>query len=228
MEKIDFRKDNIPFTQVANEVLNNPRLSAKAKGLYAYLYSKPDGWNFAIDRIANDFTDGRASINNGLQELEANKYLTRERLTTGRVNYQLKITTHFFPNPNVDFTKVVKSQSGKIDTISNKEGEVIKSISNTTLQSQAIVEVIDSFSQVNPAYKKWYANKTQRDAISRLIEQHTQQMVLKVIGLLKQTNSMAYMPSITTPSQLEDKWAQLANALKKKKTELQKTNVLDI
>ena len=35
-------KQNVPFTMVANEVLKDPKLSFKAKGLYAYLFSKPD------------------------------------------------------------------------------------------------------------------------------------------------------------------------------------------
>jgi len=37
MEKIDFKKDKIPFTQVSNAVLYDNNLSFKAKGLYAYL-----------------------------------------------------------------------------------------------------------------------------------------------------------------------------------------------
>lgn len=90
MDRVNFKKDRIPFTQVANSVLNDPKLSAKAKGLYAYLYSKPDGWNFAIDRIQKEFTDGRLSINNGLKELEDNGYLYRQRQKTGRVVYLLK------------------------------------------------------------------------------------------------------------------------------------------
>lgn len=128
MNKIEFVKDKIPFTQVANGVLNDKRLSAKAKGLYAYLYSKPDGWDFAIDRIALDMTDGRKSINEGLKELEVLGFLTRKRQSDGRVLY----VVHFPPiepnaqnghevniEPNAQKAIVPKSHMTKMGTVSN-------------------------------------------------------------------------------------------------------------
>lgn len=138
MEKINFKKDRIPFTQVANAVLNDPKLSAKAKGLYAYLYSKPDGWDFAIDRITKDFSDGRLSINTGLQELEANGYLIREKQTTGRVIYLLKSQMSKIDirelEPDVENRKLRKPQIAKTDTVSNKDKKEIKSLSNKELK----------------------------------------------------------------------------------------------
>jgi len=138
MNKIEFIKEKIPFTQVANGVLTDSRLTAKAKGLYAYLYSKPDGWDFAIDRIALEMADGRKSINAGLQELESFGFLTRKKQGDGRVIY----TVHFpplYPNaqkrlldtePDVQNGKVPKRQSAKTGMISNKESLVIKNTNN--------------------------------------------------------------------------------------------------
>jgi hypothetical protein len=138
MKSPNFKKDKIPFTQVANQVLNDPKLSAKAKGLYAYLYSKPQNWNFAIDRISNDFTDGRKAINAGLHELEENGYLLRERQGSGRVLYLLKSQMTKMDirdiDPNAQNGKVPKRQSAEMDTVSNKELKVIKSISNKEKQ----------------------------------------------------------------------------------------------
>jgi len=134
VEKINFKKDNIPFTQVANEVLNDINLTFKAKGLYAFLYSKPEGWDFAIDRIKLQSKEERRAINTGLQELEENGYLLRKRQTSGRVVYILKSQMSKIDigglEPNVDFSKVLKQQSAKKDTVSNKDLIVIKSISN--------------------------------------------------------------------------------------------------
>lgn len=53
-----------------NEILNDPRLSFKAKGLYGYIQSKPDGWEFSADKILTQTKDGRDGINAGLNELE--------------------------------------------------------------------------------------------------------------------------------------------------------------
>lgn len=54
-----------------NALLNQSDISLKAKGLFAYIQSKPDGWDFSSERIANDHTDGRDGIRSALKELEA-------------------------------------------------------------------------------------------------------------------------------------------------------------
>lgn len=53
-----------------NNVLNNNNLTWKAKGLYAYIQSKPDDWEFAVNRISKDAKDGRDSTGGGVKELE--------------------------------------------------------------------------------------------------------------------------------------------------------------
>lgn len=65
------------FTQVPNTILTDPRISAKAKGIWAYLASKPTGWDFSSERIAKEFADGRDSIRAGLRELESVGLLKR-------------------------------------------------------------------------------------------------------------------------------------------------------
>lgn len=89
------------------------------------------------------------------------------------------------------------------------------------LHQQDIVDIVDAFKPVNPAFGKWYGNRTQRQAIERMIQVHTLERLLKVIALLPQTNVRSYMPTITTPLQLEDKWASLAAGLVKEKEKLQ-------
>jgi len=83
--------------------------------------------------------------------------------------------------------------------------------------SKDIVEVIDSFKEVNPSYRKFFSNTTQRAAISRMLSVHGKDVLLQVIKYLPQSNIMPYVPSITTPLQLEDKWASLQAAWNKKK-----------
>lgn len=66
------------FGVIPNSILNDKTLSAKAKGLWVYLQSKPNGWDFSTERIANDFSDGITSIRSGLQELEEKGFLLRK------------------------------------------------------------------------------------------------------------------------------------------------------
>lgn len=111
---------------------------------------------------------------------------------------------------------------GAVNRPNTKETKerVTKNTIETQSVSHEIVAVIDSFSEVNSSFKKWYGNTTQRAAISRLLAEHGLEQALRVIKLLPQTNARSYFPSINNPIQLEDKWSQLENALKRKKQEL--------
>lgn len=56
---------------IPNSVLHDAELSLKAKGLYGYIQSKPDGWEFSAERIMNECKDGLESVRAGLRELES-------------------------------------------------------------------------------------------------------------------------------------------------------------
>lgn len=68
------------FTTVDNLVLNDTNLSWKAKGLFVYLWSQSDEWNFYETEVAKHSTDGIVSLKNGLKELEDQGYLKRQRV----------------------------------------------------------------------------------------------------------------------------------------------------
>ena len=124
----------IPFTQVPNEILYDPRISMKAKGIWAYMNAKPDGWFFASDRIAEESADGRDSIRSGLKELLQAGLLEAKKQPNGRFIYTLKIgifpqgfqqpkdgKSCFGCDPKTENPTLGKSQSGKIRPIINKE-----------------------------------------------------------------------------------------------------------
>lgn len=59
--------------------LRDPRLSWKAKGIAAYLLSKPNGWRIWTADLIKRSTDGRDAVLTGLAELQAAGYLERTR-----------------------------------------------------------------------------------------------------------------------------------------------------
>jgi hypothetical protein len=67
------------WAQVPNEVLCDSQLSFKAKGIFAYMQSKPHDWDFSCHRIINETADGRDSVTSGLSELEEKGYLERRK-----------------------------------------------------------------------------------------------------------------------------------------------------
>jgi hypothetical protein len=73
------KKDN-PYVMIDKYGLNDERLSWKAKGLLAYLLSKPDDWQIYESDLINRGPDGRDSVRTALRELEANGYLQRRQL----------------------------------------------------------------------------------------------------------------------------------------------------
>lgn len=62
------------FTTFSNEIFRH-NLSLKAIGLYVYIQNKPDGWDFSINGLMTQTSDGDTSIRSGLRELEEAGFL---------------------------------------------------------------------------------------------------------------------------------------------------------
>lgn len=67
------------FAIIPNAALEHEALSWKARGLLAYLLSRPPGWQTSAERLAAIAPDGRHAIRTGLAELRAAGYLVQER-----------------------------------------------------------------------------------------------------------------------------------------------------
>ncbi|MEY8737165.1 DnaD domain protein [Lactobacillus sp. AN1001] len=67
------------FTIVDNTVIDDTELSWKAKGVFLYLWSKSDEWQFYEVEVAKHAKDGRDSLRSALKELETKGYLKRVR-----------------------------------------------------------------------------------------------------------------------------------------------------
>lgn len=116
MEKL--KKPDTGFAMVSNVPLKSIELSLAAKGLYAYLTSKPNGWQFSSERIASECKECVRTIKDYLQELEACGYLIRKRKSDGRVEYFIQY----------------KPQCKKA-TVQNLHSEESAPISNTVFNS---------------------------------------------------------------------------------------------
>ncbi|EMF23351.1 hypothetical protein H114_29026 [Streptomyces gancidicus BKS 13-15] len=68
------------FTQIANGLFRDGRLSYRAKGIFGYVSTHRSGWQVRIADLARLGPDGREAVRVGLRELEAYGYLIRERL----------------------------------------------------------------------------------------------------------------------------------------------------
>ena len=88
------KKPNQGWAWIPNTILQNKNLTLKAKGLWAYLNSKPDGWECSAERIAAEQADGREAVKSALRELESAGLLTRTVTSKGyakwETTYELK------------------------------------------------------------------------------------------------------------------------------------------
>lgn len=76
-------------------------------------------------------------------------------------------------------------------------------------------EIIELFKPVNPSYARIYPNKNQRVSLERLLKQHGDEKLRKIIGWLPKSNAMEFAPTITTPIELENKLGKLIAFIQK-------------
>ena len=67
------------FTIISNEVIQNDEISARAKGLHAYLISLPDDWKIFKSELVRHFTEGRDALNSAFNELEQSGYIVKNK-----------------------------------------------------------------------------------------------------------------------------------------------------
>ena len=104
------------FTIIDNDVINDDRMHLKALGLFAYMWSKPDDWQFYVSEIASHFKDGESAVSSAMKELMTLGYLKRtQNRKDGRFsNYdyvlrELPKRENQGSAPKGDFTKSEKS-----------------------------------------------------------------------------------------------------------------------
>lgn len=126
-----------------------------------------------------------------------------------------------------DYTNKVRRKSKQYpDTVQTMSGKIrldkIRLDKNTknkqsSEQGSRINEKVELFKPLNPLiYKKWFANKTQRAAIGRLLEVLGDKLEIAIEAAIV-ANEKPYAPTITTPLQLEEKLVALRAFIAKEK-----------
>lgn len=224
-------KEDVGYAQIKNEVLTDTKISLKAKGLFAYLYSKPDDWDFSGDRMSKENMEGRKAIYSALKELENEGYLQREKRPDGKVVYSISFNKK--PNvqngqqakkPDARNGKEPKRQRAETGSISNKESLTNKEVitnkeiinENSSIEKQ-IGEVIYLFKNLNPMYKTWFNRNPVRKKCQELLETFGFVKVKNAIGFAESIIAIEFAPEITTPAELGSKWGKLQAYYMKKK-----------
>jgi predicted transcriptional regulator len=80
MESINRIKNKTEnFTIVSNEIFQRSDVSARAKGVYAYIMTLPDDWKIYKQEIFTHFSEGKNALDSAFKELEKLGYISKEK-----------------------------------------------------------------------------------------------------------------------------------------------------
>jgi DnaD/phage-associated family protein len=178
-------KDN-PFVMIDRRPIDNAALSFKAKGILAYLMSRPDGWEVSVTDLVRHGTDGEASIRSGLKELKDAghmKYTTSRR--EGRITgwlievYEVPNADFIETSPDGDFQQVENLQVENQDVENRRE--VLKTLNSTENNNTAAVF---SHYQNNIAMLV----PSSRDEIGELLDTYNADWIIEAIDIAVKAN----------------------------------------
>ena len=91
------------YTVMSNYIFTKDKLSLKAIGLFCYMVSRPEGWNFSERGLASQLKDGKASIASALKELKEKKYIKMEPYQKDKLGRMIGSAYYLYQIPyNVD------------------------------------------------------------------------------------------------------------------------------
>ena len=168
------------FGIAPNKLLNNEKISLKAKGLFVYIQSKPDGWSFSAEKIALSQKDGVNGVISAIRELEEHGYLSRHKTHDENGFWELSYILTIPPldeNPQVDKPRVDKPLVENHINNSNKDSsnkeKVIKSIVDERFEK--FWELYNKDIAKDRCYSEWkYINTIDKDKILKVLPSYVQ------------------------------------------------------
>ena len=109
-EVIRVKKSPNSFVTMDKSFLEDSRLSYKAKGILAYLLSKPDNWKVIVGNLVNYSADGKASVYAGLKELKECGYYEKVPIRNERGTRIIRWESTIYENPSLSSSLFTESQ----------------------------------------------------------------------------------------------------------------------
>lgn len=186
-----------PFTAIPNELLNCHTLSFKAKGIYSYLMSKPDGWVFYNDAILKETKDGLSSFQSGIKELVASGWLRKNQIVLengqfGGIDYELETSQPLAKNtstvthkkdeiikdlPSTDFPSTENRPTYK-ERLNKEKNNTLKSITKNSQENKNIFKQIVGLEDINHVY-------ITADQYNKLVTRYSKDIVNQKIRALE-------------------------------------------
>jgi hypothetical protein len=97
----------LSFGIAPNSLLNNKNISLSAKGMYTYMNSKPENWEFSIGGLVSQLKEGKDKIKSTIKELEKFGYLERKKYNTSNGRWAWEYILKIADLPSTDLPAMV-------------------------------------------------------------------------------------------------------------------------
>lgn len=155
------RKQKMPFTQIPNIAIDD--LSFNALGLYVYMMSKPNNWNFTIKSISSQRkNDGETKIKTAMKELKDSGWVKYIKNYDGTGEYILYIEPKV-ENQHLDKAKSTKPTCGKATCGKSTHINNTNKDSNKDSNNKKIYKKDSSLNYTFDDFYNIYPNKKSKD-----------------------------------------------------------------
>ena len=122
-EVIRVRKHPNNFVMLDKTFLEDDRLSFKAKGILAYLLSKPDNWKVIVGNLVKYSKDGKSAVYAGLKELKECGYYVKTpiRSEDGRRISRWESTVYEMPDSLLSDFQEIDNEEIENQYLENRE-----------------------------------------------------------------------------------------------------------
>lgn len=162
------------YTIISNLVLTDENLSLEEKGLFCYLFSKPDGWEFHYNAMKKELQEkSDKTIRKILNRLVETGYITKCQVNSTNGHFggiSIKFTDKSFVQQNSKNTDCPNLPFGENTDCLNlpygKNGESVKIPSNNTYNNNN-TNLINTTNISNNINNNIYNNKNKKDINNR-------------------------------------------------------------
>ena len=151
-EVIRVKKRPSNFVMMDKTFLEDDRLSYKAKGLLAYLLSKPDDWKVIVGNLVNSSKDGKASVYAGLKELKECGYYEKVPVRNEQGTRIIRWESTVYEVPTsllTDFQEVDNQDKGNLYQENRERNNNYYTNNNITNNYNTSLSINDGTSQLN-------------------------------------------------------------------------------
>jgi hypothetical protein len=213
-----------------NKIARDKEISAFAKVLYVEISSlcASKGYCWANNRYFADlFGKTQTTISTSISQLE--KYLTIKDGASGDRKIYIPLKKFKSTFKKIERTPLKKFKGNLKENL--KDNNINNNTKNNINNKLEINSLLKKFEQIDLKNKNYYNNTTQRKACEFLLKEYGEEKVVKVInfylkakqiqenGSVEQKQEFKYLPSISSPWDLQEKWSKFADFVKRMKQE---------